>query len=266
MVKFVTEPEIYITAAMKPIDEAVDAFFAARGQNGAMIPRGGGVESCVVLGSRSCYESYDRGREHAAHCEHVIASGHTSVLEHAVFQVVLTGISRSCGRELLRHRHLSPSERSQRYCDSSDIRFVIPPLDLFSYDVWRRGTKAFEETHDAKEISARWCEFDDFYNLCYQSLRCYTLRLSRGNTKQHKEAARKALLESAETLIVFTGNVRAYRNLFEKRCSSHADAEIRRCCCRLYEKMLPLAPNLLSDYDRSHLADGTFELLPRSLK
>ena len=252
-VQFVTRPEVYITASMQPIDAAVDAYFAARGRPGPLVPRDRGVESGVVLGSRTCYEADDKGRPHDAHCAHVIDSGHTSVLEHAVFQVVLAGISRSCSRQLIRHRHLSPSEKSQRFIDCSDIRFVIPPVDLPAYEEW---LSTLSPTPAASE-------FDDFYLLCEQSLDAYRKRLNGSKTKQQKEAARSRLLESAESIIVFTGNVRAYRNLFRKRCHEAADAEIRRVCCELYTQMLPLAPNLLADYDRVNLADGTFHLHQR---
>jgi thymidylate synthase (FAD) len=248
-VQFVLQPEVYITASMQPIDKAIDAYFAARKQPGSLVPRDRGVESCVVLGSRTCYESYDKGRPHEAHCAHVIESGHLSVLEHAVFQVVLAGISRSCSRQLIRHRHLSPSEKSQRFIDCSDIRFVVPPADLPAYEEWQRLS-----------LTPAAAEFNDFHALCYQSLEAYKQRLNGSKTKQQKEAARSRLLESAESIIVFTGNVSAYRNLFQKRCREAADAEIRRVCCELFVQMQPLAPNLLADYTKRPLSDGTFHL------
>ena len=38
---------------------------------------------------------------------HIIDVGHFSVLEHASVSFYITGISRSCTHELIRHRHFS---------------------------------------------------------------------------------------------------------------------------------------------------------------
>jgi thymidylate synthase (FAD) len=50
-----------------------------------------------------------------------------SVLEHAVFNLIITGVSRSLTHELVRHRAgVSPSQLSQRYVDESVAEYVVP--------------------------------------------------------------------------------------------------------------------------------------------
>ena len=55
-----------------------------------------------------------------------MASGHTSVLEHISFTFRVKGISRACLAQLSRHRHISLSVRSQRYCREDDFDYVNP--------------------------------------------------------------------------------------------------------------------------------------------
>ncbi len=49
------------------------------------------------------------------------------MLEHASVSFYITGISRSCTHELIRHRHFSYSQLSQRYVPEKDSRVVVPP-------------------------------------------------------------------------------------------------------------------------------------------
>ena len=58
---------------------------------------------------------------------HIIDVGHFSVLEHASVSFYITGISRSCTHELIRHRHFSYSQLSQRYVPEHDSQVVLPP-------------------------------------------------------------------------------------------------------------------------------------------
>ena len=59
--------------------------------------------------------------------EHCYKNGHLSVMEHIYFTFKIEGISRSCSHQLVRHRHCSFTQRSQRYCSEDDFGYVIPP-------------------------------------------------------------------------------------------------------------------------------------------
>ena len=54
-------------------------------------------------------------------------NGHHSVFEHIYFTFKIEGISRACSHQLVRHRHCSFTQRSQRYCSEDGFGYVIPP-------------------------------------------------------------------------------------------------------------------------------------------
>lgn len=83
------------------------------------------------LAGRICYMSFGdkQGRkDNASYLGHILQVGHGSVLEHTVFSLVFTGISRSLTHELIRHRAgFGYSQLSQRYVDESEANFIVPP-------------------------------------------------------------------------------------------------------------------------------------------
>ena len=83
---------------------------------------------------------------------HIIEVGHGSVLEHGVWSFVITGASRSFTHELIRHRHFSYSQLSQRYVDESHAAFVVPPAimgdDALVAD-WKAQVESAQATYVA---------------------------------------------------------------------------------------------------------------------
>lgn len=73
----------------------------------------------VEFAGRACYQSWSKPNPktatNAGYIKHIIDVGHFSVLEHASVSFYITGLSRSCTHELIRHRHFSYSQLSQRY-------------------------------------------------------------------------------------------------------------------------------------------------------
>lgn len=59
--------------------------------------------------------------------KHLYRNGHHSVFEHIYFTFKIEGISRACSHQLVRHRHCSFTQRSQRYCSEDGFGFVTPP-------------------------------------------------------------------------------------------------------------------------------------------
>lgn len=57
---------------------------------------------------------------------HLYKCGHLSVFEHIYFTFKIEGISRACSHQLVRHRHCSFTQRSQRYCSEDGFGVVIP--------------------------------------------------------------------------------------------------------------------------------------------
>jgi len=169
-------------------------------------------ELLAEFAGRACYQSWNRPNPATAtnkgYLRHILEVGHLSVLEHANATLYLQGVSRSYTHELVRHRHESYSQLSQRFVDSGDLGYVVPPA--------MRGNRELEE-----RLAFHWkCAIGE-YNQTVELL------LAEGKTrKQAREAARAFLPGCAETKIVVTGNLRAWRELISKRATIHADAEM----------------------------------------
>ena len=58
--------------------------------------------------------------------QHLYKGGHHSVFEHIYFTFKIEGISRACSHQLVRHRHCSFTQRSQRYCSEDGFEHVTP--------------------------------------------------------------------------------------------------------------------------------------------
>lgn len=58
--------------------------------------------------------------------KHLYRNGHHSVFDHIYFTFKIENISRACSHQLVRHRHCSFTQRSQRYCSEDGFQFVEP--------------------------------------------------------------------------------------------------------------------------------------------
>lgn len=216
------------------------------------------AEILSEFAGRLCYQSWSNpsGRSNEAYLQNILAEGHFSVVEHAGFTVVLTGVSRSCTHELVRHRHFSFSQLSQRFYNEEDAAVVIPPL--FRDDP--EAQVILEEVYSTTRAAYR-----RLVELAQRKL--VNLPNRRLRRKRAREAARCVLPNMTETHIVITGNHRAWREFFEKRGSLHADAEIREVAVRIFQEVArPLAPHLYQDFEvtRRELSPGdVVEILER---
>ena len=216
-------------------------------------------EVVAEFAGRLCYLSFgeDAGMEgghktiqgrtsNESYIANILQVKHGSVLEHAVWTLLLEGVSRSLTHELIRHRAgFGFSQLSQRYVDESEIGFVLPPEI-------REGTRAYEI----------WTES------CEQSLEGYRALLDElaeqvGESgpatmrkKRARQAARSLLPNSAETKIVVTGNARAWRHFMESRGSGSADMEIRRLSGYVLRMLHDEARHIFGDMHLVPNADG----------
>jgi len=90
-----------------------------------------GGQALLEFAGRACYQSWSKPNPktatNAGYLRHIIDVGHFSVLEHASVSFYITGISRSCTHEVIRHRHFSYSQLSQRYVPENESQIVVPP-------------------------------------------------------------------------------------------------------------------------------------------
>lgn len=175
----------------------------------------------------------------------ILRTRHGSVLEHAVWTVLFEGVSRALTHELVRHRHLSYSQLSQRYVDESEVAFVLPPeidADGETFELFRQSCE--RALHDYRALLARIEEQ-------VKDEPSATMRRKRA-----RQTARSLLPNATETKIVVTGNARAWRHFIELRASESAESEIRILAIKVLELLKGEAPNLFGDYQIKRLESG----------
>lgn len=209
-----------------------------------------GGPALVEFAGRACYQSWSKPNPktatNAGYLRHIIDVGHFSVLEHASVSFYITGISRSCTHELIRHRHFSYSQLSQRYVPEKDSRVVVPPGMEDDADLRHILTEAADAARATySELLAKLeAKFADQPNAILRR-------------KQARQAARAVLPNATETRIVVTGNYRAWRHFIAMRASEHADVEIRRLAIECLRQLAAVAPAVFADFEVTTLADGT---------
>ena len=213
-----------------------------------------GGQALVEFAGRACYQSWSKPNPktatNAGYLQHIIDVGHFSVLEHASVSFYITGVSRSCTHELIRHRHFSYSQLSQRYVPEKNSQVVVPP-----------------GMEDDPELQQILTEAADASRATYTELLAKleakfatgqpTEKMGVLRRKQARQAARAVLPNATETRIVVTGHYRAWRHFIAMRASEHADVEIRRLAIACLRRLVDFAPAVFADFQITSLADGT---------
>lgn len=139
---------------------------------------------------------------------------HHSVFEHIYFTFKIEGISRACSHQLVRHRHCSFTQRSQRYCSEDGYDYVNPIKDIGDI----RHAIFYEMICDnAKD---------------YADLQKYGIK---------NEDARYILPNACETELYLSCNLRELMHIANERLCSRAQWEIRELVkemCALVDKDL----------------------------
>jgi thymidylate synthase (FAD) len=211
---------------------------------------------CKTAG-QLCYMSFGPNRtmnaEVGKYLKNIKSSGHGSVLEHANFTFLFYGVSRSLTHELVRHRHFSYSQVSQRYVSGRVLRFVERP----EYVADRLLHQAFCDRIDYAAGS---------YELVAQRLLAAQQDGSEILSAEQKTEARKKVNQAARSLlpneteapVIVTGNLRAWRHFLEQRASPHAEVEIRALAFRVFLCFAAIEQHLFDDYRIVDLPDGTY--------
>jgi len=199
------------------------------------------TERLIEFAGRACYQSFNRPNEATAdpkdYIANILAKGHFSVLEHASASFYVTGVSRNLLLELERHRHLSFSVLSQRFVNSENATLIIPP-----------ALRNIDEDMLPKLWAEAYAAAQDAYAHTVASLG----DLAR---KERREAARAILPGGVETKFVVTGNMRAWRDVLQKRFSVHADAEICELAGMILDELLVICPAAFSDFPEEPFDD-----------
>ena len=152
--------------------------------------------------------------------QHSMASGHESVLEHAVFTFRVEGLSRAALAQLTRHRLASFSVQSQRYVRINGIDLVMPESI--------RNSDLYEEARSLLE---------DVMNL-------YRRMVDAGIPA---EDARYVTPQAVPTSLIMTMNARELRHFFSLRCCNRAQWEIRHLADEMLKLCKQTAPEIFRD-------------------
>jgi thymidylate synthase (FAD) len=245
------EPQVYVLGRQSVDDAELDRFLADHGVSWQTDTEVAAEELCETAG-RVCYMSFAKPRPggNAVYLGHIKESGHGSVLEHAVWNLLVTGVSRTLTHELIRHRSgFGYSQLSQRYVDESVAEYVEPDVIAADPELHAVFLDAVGHAHEAYLRLAA---------LLAERMKDEPDRTAR--RKAARQAARSVLPNATETKIFVTANARALRHFMEMRGSRHAEPEIRKLANRMLDVLQKESPNLFSDYERVPLPDGTVEI------
>lgn len=150
----------------------------------------------------------------------VLGSGHLSTIEHLNFTFAIDGVSRALTHQLVRHRHASYSQQSQRYVEFKDGKFeyVTPPV-----------------IKNKPELNQKYEDFMQQVGVFYQEL------IEAG---VKAEDARFILPNAAETKVVMTMNARSLLNFLEHRLCVRAQWEIRKLAQLMLDILMKEVPEI----------------------
>ena len=163
------------------------------------------------------YNSTDDEEKMLKLIERVISSGHYSTIEHIQVTFAISNVSRACTHQLVRHRHMSFSQKSQRYVkEKGQFDFIIPPTI-------ERNSELKEKFLDFMgQISKLYCEFTE--------------------AGIPAEDARAVLPNAAASSIVASLNLREMIHLANLRLCTRAQYEIRTMIKMMCEALVAEEP------------------------
>lgn len=180
------------------------------------------------------YESTDDAEKMLKLIERVISSGHFSTIEHIQVSFAISNVSRACTHQLVRHRHMSFSQKSQRYVkEKGQFDYIIPPT--------------IEKNPELKE------KFEKFMG---EISNLYTEFTEAGIPA---EDARFVLPNAAASSMVASLNLREMIHLANLRLCTRAQYEIRILVKKMCEELLKeeawLKPYLVPKCERLGFCD-----------
>jgi thymidylate synthase (FAD) len=152
---------------------------------------------------------------------YIMKLGHLSVIEHTSFTFAISGVSRACTHQLVRHRIASYSQQSQRFVKIAKPSYVTPPSI-------RKNPKLKEEFDNL--MSLVWKKYDEFIKAGIP-----------------KEDSRYILPNATTSNILVTMNARALLNFFNLRCCTSAQWEIRELAWKMLKLVKAVAPTIFKN-------------------
>mgnify|MGYP002626750729 CR=1 FL=1 len=149
--------------------------------------------------------------------ERVVSSGHYSTIEHIQVTFAISNVSRACTHQLVRHRHMSFSQKSQRYVkEKGQFDYLIPPT-----------------IEKDENLKAKFVEFMG------EISKVYTEFVEAGIPA---EDARAVLPNACATSIVASLNLREMIHLANLRLCTRAQYEIRTMVKAMCDELVKVEP------------------------
>ncbi len=246
---YVTKPKVYVVGRQTVVDDELARFLRDEGLSFTTDTKAA-AEVLAEIAGRTCYLSFGKGRKtNREYLENILVSKHGSVLEHAVWCLLITGVSRALTHELVRHRAgFGYSQLSQRYVDEANARYVVPPLFQENEDLrrlWERTIECIRRAYvELAEAAVKYVQEK------------HPALEARDRRKWARQAARSILPNACETKIFVTGNSRSWRHFLELRGSPHADTEIRLLSVEVGRALKHESPNIFADVEIYDESDG----------
>ena len=169
--------------------------------------------------------------------------GHFSPYEHVYFTFGVSGIDRSLSHQEVRHRHQSISQKSQRYVDEAEFKYVIPHV--------------LKEEGNEEALAIFLKAMND---ITYAYSDISTALQDKGmKDKEAFEVARSVLPNATETMMIFTMNARELIHCFQIRGCNRAQQPIREMFEKVFELVYPICPTLFENAGPSCTSTGCKE-------
>ena len=102
------------------------------------------------------YESTDDEEKMLKLIKRVVGSGHYSTIEHIQVSFAISNVSRACTHQLVRHRHMSFSQKSQRYVkEKGQFDYIIPPTIERNPELKEKFVKFMGQISDVASLNLR---------------------------------------------------------------------------------------------------------------
>lgn len=202
-------------------------------------------EETVAAAARLCYSKADvsdlwkhtERKDNARFIEMLTELGHESPFEHVTFTFGISGISRACSHQLVRHRIASYSQKSQRYVNETQFEYITP--EVIGNNPTTKGI--YDDTME-------------FLQWSYETLRSELIETYLKEGMNEEDAAKKAnedarmvLPNACTTSIIVTMNIRSLWNFFRHRCCRRAQWEIREVANEMLRICRRTAPTLFKN-------------------
>lgn len=277
-----TTPTVYLLA---PRDDYADAegvkeFLQAVGATGWETSECSDGEMLIEIAGKTCYRSFNLdvnpnltkvteadNRKYIGRS--ILSHRHGSVLEHVNVTLAFVDVSRIFTHEVVRHRHLSPSQESLRFVRLTDLSayfpmaFQQPFLDEVKEHLEMQGvdTSRFPSEKNLRHQFQYVFKYLEEVQQHLGNILCLDQLDNFHGKKVLTSAMRRLAPEGLGTVIVLTGNLRTWRHVIELRTAVGAEEEIRLVFGRVYTLLAERFPHVFQDAVEVRCDDGLLQVI-----